>query len=79
MRQEKKQATAPTVAQRNSTDQAYRRISRRASRINGTLAALLFKLQSPSPDARERAAVLDTIDALIRLKVDAGLLEGGRQ
>jgi len=77
MRAESKQATAPTVAPSNSTNRVYHRVSRNTSRVNGTLAALVFNLQSPSTDARERAAALHTIDTLIRLKVDAGLLKGG--
>lgn len=77
MRPESKQATASTVAQRNSTNREYHRISRQASGINCILAALVFYCQSPTADAREQAAALDTIDTLIRLKVDAGLLKGG--
>jgi hypothetical protein len=77
MRAEDKRATASTVAQRNSTSRAYHRISQQASRIDGTLAALVFNLQSPSTDARDRATVLDAIDTLIRLKIDADLLGGG--
>ena len=77
MRAESKQATAPTVAPSNSTNRVYHRVSRNTSRVNGTLAALVFNLQSPSTDARDRATVLDAIDTLIRLKIDADLLGGG--
>jgi hypothetical protein len=77
MRAERKRATAPTVAPSNSTNRVYHRVSRHTSRIDGALAALVFNLQSPRTDARERTAVLDTIDALIRLKIDTGLLKGG--
>ncbi len=78
MRVESKRATASTMAQGNSTARLYRRVPRQASRINDVLAALLFSLQSPCCDRADRATVLDAIEGLIRLEVDAGLLEGMR-
>lgn len=77
MRPEKKRATASTVAQKNSATRVYGGISRRASRINDVLAALLFSLQSPYCGGADRATVLDAIEGLVRLKIDTGLLKGG--
>jgi hypothetical protein len=77
MRKESKRAAVDAAAQRNATTRRYPRVSWQASTINSALAALVFNLQSPSTDARERAAALDAIDTLIRLKIDTGLLRGG--
>jgi hypothetical protein len=78
MRPENKQATAATVAPKHSTDGLYQRVSRQANTINEILTRLLFGLASPCVTLSERATVLDAIDGLIRLKIDAGLLGGGR-
>ncbi len=47
--------------------------------INDVLAQLLFGLASPHVTCAERAMVLDAIDGLVRLKIDASLLGGHRR
>ncbi len=76
MRPESKRATAAAVAQSKSPTTFYQRVSQQASVINEMLARLLFSLQSPHTTLPERQTVLSTIDDLIRLKIDAGLLTG---
>ena len=76
MTMESKRATAAAVAQSKSPITFYERVSRQASVINEMLARLLFSLQSPHTTLPERQTVLSTIDDLIRLKIDAGLLTG---
>lgn len=76
MRLESKRATAAAVAQSKSPAKSYHRASRQASVINEMLARLLFGLESPHTTLPERETVLSTIDDLIRLKIDAGLLMG---
>ncbi|MCX5643214.1 MAG: hypothetical protein NTZ17_00795 [Phycisphaerae bacterium] len=75
MKPESKRATAAAVAQSKSPITFYQRVSQQASAINETLARLLFGLQSPHTTPPERQTVLSTIDDLIRLKIDAGLLK----
>jgi hypothetical protein len=75
MRPESKWATAAAVAQSKSPNRSYHRVSRQAIAINEMLASLLFGLQSPHTSLPERQTVLSTIDDLIRLKIDAGLLK----
>jgi len=47
--------------------------------INETLGLLLLCLTSPHLSASECDTVVDRIDGLVRLEIDAGLLRGGRQ
>jgi hypothetical protein len=79
MRPESKRATAAAVAQSKSPGRLYRRVSQQASIINDTLAALIFSLHSPHVTVMERTTVLNVLDDLIRLKIDAGLLRGATQ
>ncbi len=79
MNLETKWATALAVAQSNSPNALYHRVSQQASTINGLLAGLLFSLQSRCVTLQERSAVLNTIDDLLRLKIDVGLLRGATQ
>ena len=51
----------------------------KSSLIDEILARLLFGLASPHLSPTERTGVLDVIDGLIRLKIDRGLLRGGRR
>jgi hypothetical protein len=79
MRAESKRATAAAVAQSKSPTTFYQRVSQQTSVINEMLARLLFSLQSPHTTVPERQTVLSTIDDLIRLKIDAGLLMEGQR
>ena len=79
MTSESKRATAVTVAQSNSPSRLYRRISQQTSIINDILAALIFSLYSPHVTVTERTTVVNVLDDLIRLKIDAGLLRGAIQ
>lgn len=79
MRPDTKRATAAAVAQSKSPSRLYHRVSQQASINNEMLARLLFSLQSPRTTLPERQTVLSTIDNLIRLKIDAGLLRGATQ
>jgi hypothetical protein len=79
MRPESKRATAAAVAQSKSPITFYQRVSQQASVINDLLARLLFGLASPHTTPPERQTVLSTIDGLIRLKIDAGLLMEGQR
>jgi hypothetical protein len=76
MRRESSRAATAAAAPLKSTMAVYQRVSQQASTINEMLARLLFSLQSPHTTLPERQTVLSTIDDLIRLKVDAGLLRG---
>jgi hypothetical protein len=76
MTTESKRATAAAVALSKSPTRLYRQVSWQASAINEMLAKLLFGLQSPHTTVPERQTVLEIIDDLIRLKIDAGLLKG---
>jgi hypothetical protein len=79
MTMESKRATAAAVAQSQSPIGLYHRVSQQASVINEMLAKLLFSLQSPHTTLPERTTILGTIDDLIRLKIDAGLLMEGQR
>ena len=68
-------ATAPV----KSTGVLYHRVTYSATTINDVLAALLFGMASPHLSVAERVTVLDRIDRLVRLKIDAGLLKGRRR
>jgi len=74
-----KRATAAAVAQNKSSSRLYHRMPLKASLINDLLARLLFSLQSRCVTLQERSAVLNTIDDLLRLKIDVGLLRGATQ
>jgi hypothetical protein len=69
-------ATAAAVAHDRLPSRLYRRISPKASLINDLLAGLLFSLQGRCVTLQERSVILNTIDDLLRLKIDAGLLTG---
>lgn len=56
----------------------YRTSPEKSTAINEVLARLMFSLESPHTTPPERNTVLSTIDDLIRLKIDAGLLCGGQ-
>ena len=58
---------------------SYGKCLKISSIIDGILAGLLCGLQYPHLTSPERATVLDTIDALLRLKADLGLLKGVRR
>jgi len=79
MIRESKRATAAAVAHVRSTPTVYQPMSQRASTINDVLAGLLFGLSIPHLACAERSMVLNAIDGLIRLKIDAGLLKGSVQ
>ena len=79
MRPESKRATAAAVAQSESPNKLYHRVSQQASIINDILAALIFSLHSPHATITERTTVVNVLDDLIRLKIDAGLLRGAAQ
>jgi len=79
MRPESKRATAAAVAQSKSPNRLYHRVSQQASIINDILAALIFSLHSPHVTATERTTVVNVLDDLIRLKIDAGFLRGAAQ
>ena len=67
-------ATARVV----SPMQLYHTGETKSTAINEVLARLLFALASPHVTRTDRATVLNAIDGLIRLKIDAGLLGGCR-
>jgi len=76
---ESKRATAAAVAQSKSPSRLYCRVSQQASRINETLAALIFSLHYLHITATEQTTILEVLDDLIRLKIDAGFLMEGQQ
>ncbi len=75
MRRESERATAAAVAQSESPRRLYHRTSLQATAVNETLARFVFGLQNPHLSPTERTGVLDVIDGLVRLKVDAGFLD----
>ena len=54
----------------NSQPPVYNKPDTSSSTINQLLAGLLFRLHYPHLSSPERVTVLDTIDYLLRLKVD---------
>lgn len=78
MRQEHNRAATAATAPLKSADAVYHRAVHSATAINEVLARLVFGLESPHVRRNERSTVLSTIDGLIRLKIDSGLLCGGQ-
>jgi hypothetical protein len=76
MNPEMTQAATEAAARVVSPTRLYRSLQEKSTAINEILARLLFGLASPLVTRTERATVLDVIDNLIRLKIDAGLLRG---
>jgi len=76
MRTERSRAVTAATAPLKSTEVSYRSAPYSATTIDGVLAQLLFGLEIPRITRTERATVLDAIDGLVRLKIDAGLLRG---
>ncbi len=69
-------ATAAAVAQSQPTRTPYHVTLSIANEINEILGSLLISLETALLTSLERTAVLDSIDGLIRLKIEAGLLRG---
>jgi hypothetical protein len=79
MRSEMTRAATEAAARVATPSQLYRPCPAKSTAINEVLAQLLFSLESPHTAARERATLLDLLDGIIRLRIDAGLLMEGRQ
>jgi len=79
MRPESSRTATGVTAQSQSLEGLYHRASCSTSKINDILARLLFSLESRFLTSLERAIVLDRIEGLIRLRIDAGLLMEGKQ
>lgn len=78
MRTKQSRAATAATAPLKSTQVLYRAASYSATTINDVLTRLLFGLSIPHVTLTEQATVLDAIDGLLRLKIDAGLLGGHR-
>jgi hypothetical protein len=76
MTPERRRAATAATAPFESTQVVYHGTSRSARAINDVLARLLFGLESPHVTRTERSTILDVVEGLIRLKIDAGLLKG---
>ena len=75
MLSEKERGASVKAAPKNeSQTELYLNSTPDSSKIDELLAGLLFSLQNPNYTSAERAAALDAIDGLIRLKVDLGLI-----
>lgn len=70
-----RQAATKAAARVVSPMRLYRPCSAKSTTINEILARLLFGLAIPHITLSERKTVLNAIDGLIRLKIDAGLLK----
>ncbi len=79
MNPEMTQAATEAAARVVSAVRLYRNRLKKSMVINGIVARLLFALESPYAAATERATVLNVLDDLIRLKINAGLLRGATQ
>ena len=79
MRKKRDRAATAATAPSKSTGVLYHRVTYSATAINDVLAALLFGMASPHLSVAERVTLLDHIDRLVRLKIDAGLLKGQRR
>lgn len=73
------QAATQAAARVVTLRRLYRICLAKSTVINEALAELLFGLESPHLSPTERIGILDVIDGLIRLKIDAGLLKGRRR
>lgn len=67
---------APTAPQALHQTRSYNTSDCLSNKIDYLLAGLLFGLQCAHLNSPERATVLDSIDGLLRLKID--LRRGGR-
>jgi hypothetical protein len=76
MNPEMTRAATEAAARVATPSQLYRSFSTKSTAINEILARLVFSLESQHITRPERHTVLSTIDNLIRLKIDAGLLCG---
>ena len=69
--EKQKAATSMTALyNNNSRPQVYNKPDTSSSTINQLLAGLLIGLHYPHLSSPERVTVLDTIDHLLRLKID---------
>jgi hypothetical protein len=57
----------------------YRTRPKKSTIINEITARLLFAMESPHLSSTERTTVVNVLDDLIRLKIDARLLRGETQ
>ena len=72
--EKQKAATSMTALyNNNSQPPVYNKPDTSSSTINQLLAGLLFRLHYPHLSSPERVTVLDTIDYLLRRKVDLRL------
>jgi hypothetical protein len=67
-------AATEAAARVVSANQLYRTCPEKSTVITEILARLMFSLESPHTTPPERNTVLSTIDDLVRLKVDLGLV-----
>jgi hypothetical protein len=79
MRPKCSRAATAATAPLKSAQVVYHGVSCSATTINDVLTRLLFGLAIPHVTLTEQSTVLDAIDGLIRLKIDAGLLTEGQQ
>jgi hypothetical protein len=73
------QAATEAAARVVSPVRLYRSLEEKSMVINDLLARLLFGLEAPHITRTERTTILDIIDDLIRLKIDAGFLMEGQR
>lgn len=73
----KAQAATGAAARVVSPIRLYATCPGKSMAIDDILGRLLFGLAIPHITLSERQTVLNAIDGLIRLKIDAGLLRGG--
>ncbi len=76
MNPEMMQAATEAAARVVSPIRLYRTHLKKSTVINEIVARLLFALESPHLSSTERTTVVNVLDDLIRLKIDAGLLKG---
>jgi len=75
---QKAAALTATSRQPQKLIKSYKQPECLSSTIDQLLAGLLFGLQHQHLSPQERTTVLDSIDGLIRLKVDRGLIRRKR-
>lgn len=79
MKLERERAIAATMAPCKTLHRtAYRRTSAQSRRISGILATLLFGSQGSHQNVSERTVAMNSIDSLIRLKMNLGLFREAR-
>ncbi len=76
MKPEMTQAATEAAARVVSPIRLYRAGLKKSTIINEIVARLLFALESPHLTSVERTTVINVLDDLIRLKIDAGFLTG---